>query len=69
VRLNWKFIWLAIVLLPLPFLASGCGGVNAGTSVSPVTFLLPGLMKNDTVPSTNAPCVVVPNSSLFASAN
>jgi hypothetical protein len=26
---------------------TGCGGINAGGSVSPATFFLPGLMKND----------------------
>jgi hypothetical protein len=26
---------------------TGCGGINAGGSVSPATFFLPGLMKNN----------------------
>ncbi len=67
VRLNWKFIWLAILLLPLPFLTGGCGGVNAGTTVSPATFFLPGLLRNDTAPATNAPNVFSP-ATAFASA-
>jgi hypothetical protein len=67
VRLNWKFIWLAILLLPLPFLISGCGGVNAGTTVSPATFFLPGLLRNDTAPATNAPAAFSP-ATAFASA-
>lgn len=29
------------------WLATGCGGVNASHSVSPASFLLPGLMKAD----------------------
>jgi hypothetical protein len=66
VRLNWKFVWLAILLLPLPFL-TGCGGVNAGTTVSPASFFLPGLLRNDTAPATNAPSVFSP-ASAFASA-
>jgi hypothetical protein len=69
VRLNWKFVWLAIALLPLPFLAAGCGGVNAGTTVSPASFFLPGLLKNDAPPATNAPCALPVNASEFASAN
>jgi hypothetical protein len=69
VRLNWKILWLAIVLMPLSFLTGGCGGVNAGTTVSPASFFLPGLLRNDTAPATNAPSVTVPESHLFASAN
>ncbi|HSY43147.1 MAG TPA: hypothetical protein VK811_04505 [Candidatus Acidoferrum sp.] len=69
VRLNWKFALLAIALLPLPFLVTGCGGVNAGTTVSPASFLLPGLLKNDTLPATNAPCALPANTPVFASAN
>jgi hypothetical protein len=68
VRTKWKLIWLAAVLLPLPLLLSGCGGVNAGTSVSPATFLLPGILRNDT-PATNAPSVFLQNSTVIASAN
>jgi hypothetical protein len=56
-------------LLPLPFLAAGCGGVNAGTTVSPASFFLPGLLKNDTPPATNAPCALPVNAPIFASAN
>ncbi|HUE37206.1 MAG TPA: hypothetical protein VMO20_07430 [Candidatus Acidoferrum sp.] len=67
-RLNWKFIWLAILLLPLPFLTGGCGGVNAGTTVSPASFFLPGLLRNDVAPGTNAPSMMSPTSA-FASAN
>jgi hypothetical protein len=54
VRLKWKILWLAI---PAAFmlLGAGCGGLNAGGSVSPASFFLPGLMKNDAPPATNAP--------------
>ena len=31
---------------------TGCSGINTGASVSPATFLLPGLIKNET-PNTN----------------
>jgi hypothetical protein len=38
-------------------LLAGCGGISASRSVSPLDFLLPGIMKNE--PSqTNAPVVV-----------
>jgi hypothetical protein len=35
------------MLVVLPLAISGCSGVNATGSVSPASFLLPGLMKND----------------------
>jgi len=68
VRLNWKVLWLAIPALSLPLLLSGCGGVNAGTTVSPASFFLPGLLRNDTPPATNAPAILHPNDPVFASA-
>jgi len=68
VRINGKLIWLAILLLPLPFLAGGCGGINAGTTVSPATFFLPGILRNDMPPATNAPCAIPANSPVYASA-
>ena len=37
--------------------SAGCGGINAGTTVSPASFFLPGLMKADP-PATNAPVAV-----------
>jgi hypothetical protein len=37
----------------LAFLGVGCGGINTGTTVSPASFFLPGLLRNDT--QTNAP--------------
>jgi len=42
---------------------TGCSGINAGGSVSPATFLLPGLMKTD-APATNAPVAVVSSQQL-----
>jgi hypothetical protein len=69
VKLNWKLIWLAILLLPMPFLISGCGGVNGSYTVTPATFFAPGLLRNDTKPATNAPCVLAPNTTVIASAN
>jgi len=46
VRLIWKFLWLA-PLAALPLLGAGCGGISASQDVSPASFFLPGLMKND----------------------
>jgi hypothetical protein len=48
VRLNWKFLRLAM-LTALAVSLTGCGGVNVGGSVSPATFFLPGVM--NTVPA------------------
>jgi hypothetical protein len=67
VRINWKFIALATLLLPLPFLAGGCGGVNAGGNVSPASFFLPGLLRNDTPPATNTLCAIPINTPVLAS--
>ena len=49
VRLNWNLVWLAM-LTTSALLLTGCGGISAGGSVSPATFLLPGVMMN-TVPA------------------
>ncbi|HEV2330013.1 MAG TPA: hypothetical protein VGY56_14625 [Verrucomicrobiae bacterium] len=67
-KLNWKHLWLAIPALALSLLLSGCGGVNGGTTVSPASFLLPGLLRNDTPPATNAPAIFPNNDSVLASA-
>jgi hypothetical protein len=41
VRLNRKFLWLAL-LAAVPLAMAGCSGINASQSVSPLDFLLPG---------------------------
>jgi hypothetical protein len=46
----------------LALLGAGCGGINASQSVSPASFFLPGLMKNDPPAETNAP-VALPETS------
>jgi len=46
VRLSWNFLRLAL-FAALPLIGAGCGGVNASQSVSPASFFLPGIMKND----------------------
>jgi hypothetical protein len=50
VRLNWKFPWLAMLAF-LTLLGAGCSGINAGGSVSPASFFLPGLIQADPPPA------------------
>jgi len=38
---------------------AGCSGINAGGSVSPASFFLPGLMKADPPAGAPAPVAVV----------
>jgi len=49
------------MIVALAVFSAGCSGINASTSVSPATFLLPGLMKTDP-PATNPPVLLVENS-------
>ena len=39
----------------LTLFGTGCGGINAGTTVSPASFFLPGLLKADPPAATSAP--------------
>jgi hypothetical protein len=55
VRLNWIFLRLAL-LAALPLALAGCSGINASQSVSPASFFLPGLLKNDA--PTNGPTLI-----------
>jgi len=50
VRLNWKVLRLAAIPA-LSLFATGCGGFSASKSISPATFLLPGLMQADPSPA------------------
>jgi hypothetical protein len=43
------------MLVFLTLCGAGCSGINTGTTVSPASFFLPGLLKNDVPPPTNAP--------------
>jgi hypothetical protein len=36
-----------MLLAVLILFGAGCSGINTGTSVSPATFLLPGIMKTE----------------------
>ena len=42
----------------LALLNAGCGGINASQSVSPASFFLPGLLKNDAPAATNVPAAL-----------
>jgi hypothetical protein len=46
---------------------SGCGGISATKSVSPLDFIMPGIMKANP-PATNAPTLFVNDSNNLASA-
>ena len=56
VRLNWNFLRLAMLAF-VTLWGAGCSGINTGTSVSPASFFLPGLMQADP-PAANAPVAV-----------
>jgi hypothetical protein len=48
--------------------SAGCSGIHTGTTVSPASFLLPGIMKNDGSCVTNAPVAFHEISTEFAQA-
>jgi hypothetical protein len=60
-------MWLAIPAA-LALLGAGCGGINGSESVSPASFFLPGLLKNDAPAQTNAPVVAADLSNQLAQA-
>jgi len=45
------------MLMALALGGAGCSGINTSQSVSPASFLLPGLLKAD-LPSTNTPAAL-----------
>jgi hypothetical protein len=49
VKLNWKLV-LVTLSAALALATSGCSGVNASKSVSPASFLLPGLIRAEPPP-------------------
>jgi len=55
-----------LLLAALPLAVSGCGGINASKTVSPLDFFMPGLIKNDA--PANAPVLPVGTSAELASA-
>jgi hypothetical protein len=57
-RKKWNYgLWLCLSLLAL--IGSGCGGFSATRSISPATFLLPGLLHN-TNPAQETPSLTEP---------
>jgi hypothetical protein len=50
VKLLWKKLQLG-VFAGLTLLATGCGGFNAKYGISPLSFLLPGLVKAESKPA------------------
>jgi hypothetical protein len=55
VKLNWNIARLTgfFLLMAVAMLGSACGGISAGGSASPATFLLPGIGQN--APQQNSP--------------
>ena len=51
-----------VVLPAVALLGAGCGGINASQSVSPASFLLPGILKNEVACTNSAPFVLIKNS-------
>lgn len=52
VKLNSK-VALVVILTGSALLGAGCSGINASQSVSPASFILPGLLKVE--PQTSEP--------------
>ena len=50
VKLNRKAV-LALILAALAGFGAGCSGINASQSVSPASFLIPGLLKVEPPPA------------------
>lgn len=60
--LNWKVL-LGCAGLAMASL-TGCSGINASSSVSPATFLIPGLMQVDPKPEQPDTSLPVPTPAL-----
>jgi hypothetical protein len=65
VRISWKFLALALVGAGSLLLA-GCGGISASRTISPLDFLLPGILKAEHL-QTNAPVLLTKSSIEVAS--
>jgi hypothetical protein len=66
VRFNWKSGRLAMLALPvvLGLFGAGCSGINAGGSVSPAMFFIPGA-KADPAPAPDGPLLASASVSPF----
>lgn len=50
-------------MLPvIALIGAGCGGINASQSVSPASFLLPGIIQNDAACTNHTPVVQIDSS-------
>jgi len=56
------------MIVTLGLATGGCGGFSASKTVSPLDFLVPGILKNNPAPDTNAPSGFLRNSNVLASA-
>ena len=56
------------MFVALGLVTGGCGGFSASKTVSPLDFLLPGIIKNNPTTTTNAPVALSNNSDVLASA-
>ncbi|HEV8540935.1 MAG TPA: hypothetical protein VGR78_00965 [Verrucomicrobiae bacterium] len=56
-KTNWNFArWAGLLsILTVAMLGASCGGISAGGSASPATFLLPGIGQN--TPKQSSPTV------------
>jgi hypothetical protein len=66
VKWNWKRI-RATALLALIVCGTGCSGIHASKSVSPLDFILPGLVQNG-VPASQESIPAAPPGELLAHA-
>jgi hypothetical protein len=68
VRLNWKKLRFA-ALPALVLLGAGCGGFSASRTVSPLDFILPGVLKADAAPAAPDQATPVPTPPLELAAS
>ena len=67
--LKWNWKWFrAVPLVAVLAFGAGCSGIRASKSVSPATFLIPGLMMND-APAAHDSIPAAPPGQLLARAN
>jgi hypothetical protein len=55
------------MFVALGLVTGGCGGISASKTVSPLDFLLPGIIKTNPTTATNALVVLSNNSNVLAS--
>jgi hypothetical protein len=45
------------MLVAVSGLTAGCGGISASKTVSPLDFIMPGILRADPVPAPSSPAV------------